>query len=281
MKLDRRGFIKSATAVTAGGMLVPMESLSADGKPTIYVVHGNDPAKMLDAARAGRSVVRLKSGDASVFGRGADEMDALRKAGIPFEVVPGITAGLAVAGFCEIPVTHHAAASAVALVTGRERDEKSALQLARGLAEFPGTLVFYMGVRKAPEWSKALIAQGKPADTPVAIVRWCSRVEQKTVTCTLATVSEAIDQHAIRPPALFVVGSVVDHAQRSQGSAARGLQRRPCVELDLGIPGDQGIVEKTHVLEGVRNDQRSVGVEDRVRAEGHVPRGFVGLQANS
>ncbi len=198
-------------------------------------------ALMLDAARAGRSVVRLKSGDASVFGRGADEMDALRKAGIPFEVVPGITAGLAVAAFNEIPVTHHAAASAVALVTGRERDEKTALQLEKGLAEFPGTLVFYMGVRKAPVWSRTLIERGKPGATPVAIVRWCSRAEQKTVRCTLETVAEAIEEHGIRPPALFVVGPVVDHAP-----AVSWFEARPLFGTTILLPGTPRTSGKLH-----------------------------------
>jgi uroporphyrinogen III methyltransferase/synthase len=194
---------------------------------------------MLAAARAGRSVVRLKSGDASVFGRGADEMEALRNAGIPYEVVPGITAGLAVAAYSEIPVTHFAAASAVALVTGRERDEKTSLQLERGLAEFPGTLVFYMGVRKAPEWSRALMEQGKPPDTPVAIVRWCSRVEQKTVKCTLSTVADAIEEHGIRPPSLFVVGAVVDHSP-----AVSWFEARPLFGTTILVPGSPRTSEK-------------------------------------
>jgi uroporphyrinogen III methyltransferase/synthase len=180
-------------------------------------------AVMLEAAKAGRIVVRLKSGDASVFARGADEMDALRSAGIPFEVVPGITTGLAVAAYCEIPITHHAEASAVALVTGRERDEKTSLQLQRGLADFPGTLVFYMGVRRAAEWSRALINEGKPAETPVAIVQWCSRVQQQTVACTLGTVSETVEKHTVRPPALFVVGTVVDHAPDVSWFVARPM----------------------------------------------------------
>ena len=203
----------------------PSAELIRLGKPSSgrTLTHDEIAALMLEAAEAGRTVVRLKSGDASVFGRGADEMDALRSAGIPFEVVPGITAGLAVAAYCEIPVTHHADASAVALVTGRERDDKTALQLDRGLAEFPGTLVFYMGVRKAPEWSRALIEEGKPAETPVAIVRWCSRVQQQTVRCSLGTISETIDEHGIRPPALFVVGSAVDHAPDVSWFAARPL----------------------------------------------------------
>ena len=205
-------------------------------------------AMMLDAAKAGRSVVRLKSGDSSIFGRGADEMDALRDAGVPFEVVPGITAGLAVAAYCEIPVTHHAEASAVALVTGRERDDKTDIQLDRGLAEFPGTLVFYMGVRKAPQWSRSLIEQGKPAETPVAIVRWCSRSEQQTVRCTLGSVAEAIEEHGVRPPALFVVGAVVNHAPE-----VSWFEGRPLYGKTVLVPGS------TRTSAKLRNHLATVG----------------------
>jgi uroporphyrinogen III methyltransferase/synthase len=170
-------------------------------------------ARMLDEARKGRTVVRLKGGDPSVFGRGADETEALHDAGIPFEIVPGITAGLAVAAYCEIPITHHDDASAVALIAGRERRSKTTPCLDYGaLAEFPGTLVFYMGVTRADEWSRALIARGKSPQTPVAIVRWCTREQQKMIRCTLATVAEVVAEHKLRPPAVFVVGKVVDRA---------------------------------------------------------------------
>jgi len=174
-------------------------------------------ARMLDEARKGRTVVRLKGGDPSIFGRGADEAEALRGAGIPFEIVPGITAALAAAAFCEIPITHHQDASAVALVAGQERHCKAVSCLDYGaLASFPGTLVFYMGVTRAAEWSAALLAHGKPPETPVAIVRRCTWSEQQMIRCTLADVAETVRQHALRPPALFVVGKVVDHApQRS------------------------------------------------------------------
>jgi uroporphyrinogen III methyltransferase/synthase len=181
-------------------------------------------ARMLDAARSGRTVVRLKGGDASIFGRTADETDALRDAGIPFEIVPGITTALAVAAFCEVPITHHADASAVALITGRERDEKSESSLDfDALARFPGTLVFYMGVKNTARWSDALIEHGKPADTPVAIVRWCSRPQQQTVLCTLETAAETVSGHGIRPPTLFVVGNVVNRAPAISWFAARPL----------------------------------------------------------
>ncbi len=183
--------------------------------------------RMVEAALSGRTVVRLKGGDASIFGRTADETDALRQAGIPFEIVPGITTALAVAAFCEVPITHHADASAVALVTGRERDEKSESSLDyEALARFPGTLVLYMGVKNTARWSQALIKHGKPPDTPVAIVRWCSRPQQETFRCTLETATETVSQHGIRPPTLFVVGKVVDHAPRRSWFAARPLMNR-------------------------------------------------------
>ncbi len=148
-----------------------------------------------------------------IFGRTADEAEALREAGIPFEIVPGITAGLAAAAFCEIPITHHADASAVAIVTGRERDDKAASSLDHeALARFPGTLVVYMGVKTAGQWCRQLIDHGKPPETPVAIVRWCSLARQELVRCTLGTVVETVEQRGLQSPALFIVGKVVDQA---------------------------------------------------------------------
>ncbi len=181
-------------------------------------------ALMVDEALEGKTVVRLKGGDPSVFGRGADETEALSAAGIPFEIVPGITTGLAVGAYCEIPITHHEDASAVALVAGRERSAKteSGLDYA-ALASFPGTLILYMGVGKAEEWSRALIEHGKPEETPVAIVRWCSRAQQEMVRCTLGTVAPTIAKQAIRPPSVFVVGDVVARAPDVSWFAARPL----------------------------------------------------------
>ncbi|HKJ01643.1 MAG TPA: uroporphyrinogen-III C-methyltransferase [Longimicrobiales bacterium] len=180
--------------------------------------------RMIEEARRGRTTVRLKGGDPSVFGRGADETGALRRAGIPFEVVPGITAGLALAAYCEIPVTHQDDASALALVVGRERDAKEESGLDYGaLAAFPGTLIFYMGVARAALWSAALVARGKSPDTPVAIVRWCTRAAQEILRCTLGTVSDFVATQGVRPPALFVVGEVVRRAPARSWFAARAL----------------------------------------------------------
>jgi uroporphyrinogen III methyltransferase/synthase len=169
--------------------------------------------RMVAEALAGRTVVRLKGGDPSIFGRCADETGALRAAGVPFEIVPGITTGLAVAAYCEIPITQQDDASAVAFVTGRERDakEESCLDW-QALAAFPGTLLLYMGVKRSGIWSRALIQHGKSPDTPVAVVRWCSRSGQETVRCTLATVSEEVERRRLKPPAIFVVGDVVARA---------------------------------------------------------------------
>jgi len=197
-------------------------------------------ARMLDEARKGRTVVRLKGGDPSVFGRGADEIEPLREAGIPFEIVPGITAGLAVAAYCEIPVTHHDDASAVALIAGQERRAKTTSSLDYGvLASFPGTLIFYMGVRRAEQWSRALIEHGKPPETPVAIVQWCTRTRQQMVRCTLGTVVEVIRERELRPPSLFVVGKVVDRAPELSWFAAR-----PLLGTRVLVAGSPGTSEK-------------------------------------
>ena len=181
-------------------------------------------ARMLEGAKEGKTVVRLKGGDPSIFGRGPDEIGPLRDAKIPFEIVPGITAGIAAAAYCEIPVTHHLDASAVALITGQERHAKAESSLDyHALARFPGTLVFYMGVRRSEIWSQALIREGKPPETPVAIVRWCTRPQQRMVRCTLETVAEVVASQEFRPPSLFVVGNVVDRAPDLSWFAARPL----------------------------------------------------------
>jgi uroporphyrinogen III methyltransferase/synthase len=170
-------------------------------------------ALMIRGARQGKVVVRLKGGAPEVFGRGAEEVEALRKAGVPYEIVPGITAGLAAAGYAEIPVTHGQHSSAVALVTGQERTGKAGPPLDyRALASFPGTLIFYMGVTTARHWSEALIGGGKSPSTPVAIVRRCTWSDQCVLRCQLKDVADVISQHRLRPPAVILVGDVVSLA---------------------------------------------------------------------
>lgn len=166
--------------------------------------------EMVSLAKQGKTVVRLKSGDPTVFARATEEIEALRAADVPFQIVPGITTALAASAYAGIPLTHSDHASAVAFVTGHEKPgkEDSAIDYA-GLANFPGTLVFYMGVTTAPQWSAQLIAQGKSPDTPCAIIRRCSWPDQETFRCTLGEIPNLLHSGSkIRPPVITVVGQV-------------------------------------------------------------------------
>jgi uroporphyrinogen III methyltransferase/synthase len=166
--------------------------------------------RMIAAARNGKIVARLKSGDPHIFGRGAEEVAALAAAGVAWEVVPGVTAALAVASHAGIPMTHRDAASAVTFITGHCRGDVPRPDLDyESLGRFPGTLVFYMGITTAPQWSAALMRGGRSADTPVAIVRRVSWPDQETIHCTLGTVGEVIQRRNLRAPAVIVVGEVV------------------------------------------------------------------------
>src|SRR5947209_1591344 len=153
-------------------------SVSQEEIQELLVAHGT----------AGREVVRLKGGDPFVFGRGGEEAERLREAGVRFEVVPGITAGVAASAYAGIPVTHRDAASAVAFVTGHEDPAKadSALDWA-ALARFPGTLVFYMGVRRLQEIASQLMAGGRDAAEPAAVIERGTLPDQRVVTGTLQT----------------------------------------------------------------------------------------------
>jgi uroporphyrinogen III methyltransferase/synthase len=187
------------------------------------VPQGETNGRLAEAARAGRSVVRLKGGDPFVFGRGGEEGEALRAAGVEFEVVPGVTAGVAASAYAGIPVTHREDASAVAFVTGHEDPEKEETAIDWGaLACFPGTLVFYMGVKRLGENAAALIAAGRDPQEPAAAIERGTMDGQRTVVGTLGTLAEAVEREGIGAPALIVVGEVV---KRSETLA--WLERRP------------------------------------------------------
>lgn len=179
--------------------------------------------RMVELARSGKTVVRLKAGDPAIFARVAEETEALTAAGVLWEVVPGITAALAAGSYAGVPLTHRHLASAVALITGQEAErDESALDYV-ALAKFPGTLVFYMGVTSAPRWTEALIAAGKSPDTPAALVRRCSWPDQWTHRCTLGTVAEQLAEHRIRPPVMVIIGEVAGHASGADWFTARPL----------------------------------------------------------
>jgi uroporphyrinogen III methyltransferase/synthase len=173
-------------------------------------------ALMVERAQAGRTVVRLKGGDPFVFGRGGEEALTLRAAGIPFEVVPGVTAGVAASAYAGIPVTHRGLARAVALVTGQTREDEDGGEVAidwPALAAFPGTLVLYMGVRRLPGIAAALIAAGRPGSQPAAIVEAGTLPGQRTVTGTLETIAATAEREGIRPPSITIVGPVAALAE--------------------------------------------------------------------
>jgi uroporphyrinogen III methyltransferase / synthase len=184
-------------------------------------------ARLIELGRAGKRVVRLKGGDPFVFGRGAEEAAALREAGVRYEIVPGVTAGLAAPAYAGIPVTHRDAASAVALVTGHEDPDKeeSALDW-DALARFPGTLVLYMGVGRLATISRALIAAGRPADEPAAVVERGTLPGQRAVLATLSTIADRAAEQGVKPPAVTVVGPVAAQRERLAWLEDRPLHGR-------------------------------------------------------
>jgi uroporphyrinogen III methyltransferase/synthase len=164
---------------------------------------------LLTHAQEGKVVARVKGGDPFVFGRGGEEAQLCREHGIAFEVVPGVTAGIAGPAYAGIPVTQRNMAAAVAFVTGHENPAKPETQIDwPALAAFPGTLVFYMGVRALPRIAEQLMLGGRPADEPVAIVERGTLPDQRTVSGTLATIAELAEAAAVKPPSVTIVGPV-------------------------------------------------------------------------
>lgn len=171
---------------------------------------------LIEHARRGRVVVRLKGGDPFVFGRGGEEAEALVAAGVPFEVVPGVTAAIAGAAFAGIPVTHRGYGSTLAFVTGHRAAVPATRDPApdaddidwAALAQI-STLAFYMSRRRLHAVATALIDAGRAPTTPVALIRWASRPDQQTVTTTLAECAAAADAAGLEPPLTALVGQVV------------------------------------------------------------------------
>ena len=198
------------------------ESLLSYAKPDAEFVYvGKKPGnpsmaqeeinvRLVELGRAGKTVVRLKGGDPYIFGRGGEEALALLEADLPFEVVPGVTSGVAAPSYAGIPVTHRRVSTSVAFVTGHEDPAKGSQDVDwNGLANGADTLVLYMGIGRLPEISDELIAAGKNPATPAACVRWGTLPEQQTVTGTLGDIADRVAEVKLKPPAITIVGDVV------------------------------------------------------------------------
>ena len=224
--------------------------------------------------REGKRVVRLKGGDPFVFGRGGEEAQALREAGVAFEVVPGVTAGVAAPAYAGIPVTHRDEASAVAFVTGHEDPDKpdSAIDW-YALAAFPGTLVFYMGVGNIEGIARRLIEAGRPDDEPVAVVERGTLPGQRTVMGILADIDKRVEDAGVRPPAITLVGPVARLRERLAWLEERPLHGRSVVVTRARAQAS-GLAARLAVLgaeivetPAIRIEARPVAGEVRAAAE--------------
>ncbi|WP_257348477.1 uroporphyrinogen-III C-methyltransferase [Pseudalkalibacillus decolorationis] len=164
---------------------------------------------LLKHAKRGKVVTRLKGGDPFVYGRGGEEALALAKHGIDFEVVPGITSGIAAPAYAGIPVTHREYSSTFAFVTGHRREGKEDDLRWESLAKGIDTLAIYMGVGNLPYICGQLLKNGRDASTPVALIHWGTVDEQQTVTGTLETIVDIVKRNEIKNPSMIIVGEVV------------------------------------------------------------------------
>lgn len=168
---------------------------------------------LVSLAQAGKNVVRLKGGDPFVFGRGGEELDVLEAAGIPWEVIPGITAAIGCAAATGIPLTHRDCAHALTFITAHRKNGELAFNWELALQK-DQTVVFYMGLSVAGEIARGLIARGKSADTPIAVVANGSKNSQQLVVATLATLEKALAETPLPSPALIILGDVVTQRAR-------------------------------------------------------------------
>lgn len=185
---------------------------------------------LVEKAQQGKVVVRLKGGDPFVFGRGGEECEALNEAGIPFEVVPGVTAAIGAAAYAGIPLTHRDFTASVAFVTGQEGKDKdeSAIDWDR-LSLGGGTVVFYMGVTTLRRNMQRMLQHGRSADTPVALVRWATTICQQVLTGTIGDIADKAEEAGFKPPAITIVGEVVKLREKLRWYDSRPLCGRKII----------------------------------------------------
>jgi uroporphyrin-III C-methyltransferase len=217
-----------AADVVVHDRLAPQEALDEARSDALLIDVGKTPGHhavpqarinelLVEHARAGRFVVRLKGGDPYVLGRGGEEVEACRTAGVPVEVVPGVSSAFSVPAAAGIPVTHRGLAGSVTVLTGH--DDLSPERLA-GLAALGGTIVVLMGVARLPRLVAGLAAAGLPANTPVAVVERGWTETQRTTVATLDGIAQAVAAREVRSPAVIVVGAVAALADDPTAIAA-------------------------------------------------------------
>ncbi len=212
-------------------------------------------------AQAGRVVVRLKGGDPFVFGRGGEEALLCAEHGIPFEVIPGITAGVAAPAYAGIPVTHRGLAGAVAFVTGFSAESDVDMG---ALAVFPGTLVFYMGVRTLPQIAERLIAGGRNPDEAAAVVERGTMPDQRTITGTLADIATRAADAQVRAPSITIIGAVAAlHAQLGGPLAGRTIAVTRAREQASGLAARlQGLGARVVLAPAIRTEPLDARLPD-------------------
>jgi uroporphyrin-III C-methyltransferase len=169
---------------------------------------------LIQQARAGRRVVRLKGGDPFLFGRGAEEAEALAEAGVPFEVVPGISSALAVPAYAGIPLTHRGLSSSVAVITGARGGDGAYEHGAFARVGSADTIVVLMGIGHLREIANDLVNAGRSVQTPVAVIRWGTYNGQQTITGTLGSIAAEVERASLRAPAVIIIGEVVRLRER-------------------------------------------------------------------
>ena len=186
---------------------------------------------LIRKAREGKTVVRLKGGDPFVFGRGGEEAEALSVAGIPYEIVPGVSSALAVPAYAGIPVTHRSCASSVAIVTGHKAANRGSEVKWRELARSVDTIVIVMGLQNLREIMNHLLDGGSEPDRPVALIQSGTRPCQRTLVATAATIADLAEGAGFKSPTVIVVGAVVDFHSRLQwleNTARDGILSAEC-----------------------------------------------------
>jgi uroporphyrinogen III methyltransferase/synthase len=230
---------------------------------------------LIDHGRRGALVVRLKGGDPFVFGRGGEEAGALREAGVDYEIVPGVTSAISVPAYAGVPVTHRDLSAEVTIVTGHERPGKPRSDVDWGaLAALPGTLVVLMGVGRLASVAAALIAGGKPRETPVCVIQSGTTAAQRSVAGTLATIAGDVESAAIHSPAVTVIGPVAALREQLAWAELRPLHGRRVVVTraraqasdlverlrDLGAEVEECAVIRIEPLAGPPIDARAYGL---------------------